>query len=248
MFVSVVGSLLCGEVLAQPGETPPAEETTAQKGGDQDQVEMLSEEAFVFFGDKKYTAAAEKFLEAYRLEQIGRLLYNIGYVYDEAGEQTLALDFYRRYVKAPDAEAETKAKAYDRIESLRALVEADTPKKETPPPVQVVVERESSGQAVAGWILLGVGGVAAASSVTTGILAGNKENDFKATDNVNSRRSLRKNGENLALATDVALGLATASILTGIVLLATDSEEVDSSAPQVGVTASGVSFGWSVRF
>jgi hypothetical protein len=88
-------------------------------------------------GDKK--AAVAEFKQAYKLSRNALLLYNIGLVYDELGDRSLAISYYGKFLKeAPDSERtrENKKLAKERVAKLEAelLDDEDAPAKPTPPP------------------------------------------------------------------------------------------------------------------
>lgn len=70
-------------------------------------------------GDKK--GAVEEFKEAYKLTRNPLLLYNIGLVYDELGDGSLALHYYQKFLSdAPDDERtrENRHLAAERVKAL----------------------------------------------------------------------------------------------------------------------------------
>lgn len=109
IFVFLTG--LSGIALAQGTPGAPAEKA--------DPVAAAAKKAKNAFQSGRYEEAALAYQEAYRLEPVTTLLYNIAYLYDaHLNDSALALDYYRRYVNAPDADPTSKIKSYERITLL----------------------------------------------------------------------------------------------------------------------------------
>lgn len=87
-------------------------------------VEELSEQAMLRYQAGEYNDAITLYLKAYQAQASARLLYNVATIYDrKLGERALALDHYRRYVNAPDAEPELVQKALARMQVLKDLLD-----------------------------------------------------------------------------------------------------------------------------
>ena len=109
--ISLLVLLGCpGAALAQGAGAPAAKS---------DPVANAANQAKTAFEAGRYEEAALAYQEAYRLEPVTTLLYNIAFLYDaHLNDRALALDYYRRYVNAPDADPASKIKAYERITLL----------------------------------------------------------------------------------------------------------------------------------
>lgn len=86
-------------------------------------------------GDKP--AAVEAFKLAYKLSKNPVVLYNIGFVYDELGDRTLALHYYEKFLV--DAAGNEKAQANlplaaDRVKVIKAAIAAEEAALAAPPP------------------------------------------------------------------------------------------------------------------
>lgn len=146
----VLKGLIAAVLLGLPagaGAQPAADDKAAA-----DRLAAVSARAKAAFEAKKYAEAVALYQEAYRLEPVATLLYNIAYLYDaHLDERALARDFYRRYVNAPDAEASARLKAFERIavfdaddareakaKAAVATARADTPRVDPAPVAQPI--------------------------------------------------------------------------------------------------------------
>src|SRR4051794_41175050 len=83
----------------------------------------LMKEAEELYGKGEYREAAEKLKAANELEPHPKLIYNIARAYDQAGDNQLALDYYRQYVSSPaDTDPALMKKANLAMDRLRALL------------------------------------------------------------------------------------------------------------------------------
>jgi hypothetical protein len=88
-------------------------------------VEQLSEQAMSRYEAGDFSGAIALYLKAHKIAPSAPLLYNIATIYDrKLNEKEIALDFYRRFVGAPDAEADLVKKALPRIQALKLALEA----------------------------------------------------------------------------------------------------------------------------
>ncbi len=83
-------------------------------------------------------AAVEEFKEAYRLTRNALLLYNVGLVYDEIGDVSMAVFYYEKYLAdAPDDDRTREQRQLARLR-LRALkTQPATPEPEPKPEPEV---------------------------------------------------------------------------------------------------------------
>lgn len=90
-----------------------------------EQVEALSHEGAEHFNDGEFEAAIEKFEEAYELEPVPNLLYNIGHCYEQLEDWEQAQHYYEEFIRSPDADSDARDHAMDRVETLRELQRAE---------------------------------------------------------------------------------------------------------------------------
>lgn len=110
--------MLLAAVLLSPAlaQAQPSDQAIA------DSLALISARAKVAFESEQYLEAVGLYQEAYRLEPVSTLLYNIAFIYDTyLDDRVLARDFYRRYVNAPDAEQSARLKSFERIALFDAM-------------------------------------------------------------------------------------------------------------------------------
>lgn len=96
-------------------------------------VEQLAEQAYQLHEQGKFTDAIAVYLKVYEISKAGAVLYNVATIYDrKLHEREAAAEFYRRYLRSPDAEAEIVKRAVERLEALKKEAEAEPPL--APPP------------------------------------------------------------------------------------------------------------------
>lgn len=82
----------------------------------------------------KYQEAAERLIEAYVYQPHPRLIYNIARAYDQAGELTLSLEYYQRYLSSKEGAdpmlLKRSALSIDRIRGLMRQREQASEEKE----------------------------------------------------------------------------------------------------------------------
>ena len=140
-------SLMLGSsvALAAPagGEEVSADEAPpAVSEEEKSEAEALSEEAIGKFQDKDYEGAVALFEKAYSIDPQPNYLFNIGRVYEEAGNLEKAVEFYGKFVKQPGVDLDSRGVALERLKVLREILEqTEEPKAgdQEPPPPEVEV-------------------------------------------------------------------------------------------------------------
>ena len=95
------------------------------------EAEAHRDEAIAAFNAGDFEVAIEAFEAAYGLDPEPSYLFNIGRVYEEAGQAEEALSYYERFAAAPNLSSEERARADDRIRALQETVGETQP---DPPP------------------------------------------------------------------------------------------------------------------
>ncbi|HET6584290.1 MAG TPA: hypothetical protein VFG69_12595, partial [Nannocystaceae bacterium] len=145
------------------------------------EADTLSDEAVQAFKAKDYDTAIEKFQRAYDLDPQPNYKFNIGRVYEEKGglenlEQ--AVKFYQEFVQSPGVDLESREAATQRLKVLRPTVEElraqqtaadDSTTEPTPPATDTAADQppvvDEGAKArkrklrIAGYSLIGVGGL-----------------------------------------------------------------------------------------
>ncbi|MDP6947189.1 MAG: hypothetical protein QF464_23770, partial [Myxococcota bacterium] len=172
------------------------------------------------------------------------------FIYDrKLDERKLALEYYRRYLGAEDAAPQIAARALRRVRELVTEQEAALAAQQK----VVAVRRPSgiSGMEIGGYVAGGVGLAALGLGVAFGVQALNTHDRFKLAP-ASTRAGFAATGREQALLADVFLGLGTASVVTGVVmlLLAPDEGEDEEVSwhPMGQVGPDGVSFGVGGRW
>jgi len=115
LLLAVVG-------LARPAHSGPPGRTSGEALTSQ--VERLAARGVEYYQKKDYRAAIKFFLEAYRVEPVTDLLYNLARCYEALGEQKLAMEYYQQYSQAADAEQRLKTKALVKVQELQEAIAA----------------------------------------------------------------------------------------------------------------------------
>ncbi len=106
----LVAMLCAGCVLAAPSWS---------WANDTAKVEQLSEEAMAKYEAADYAGAIAIYLQAYKVQPAGALLYNVATIYDrKLNQRDLAIEYYRRFLSASDAEPDLVRKAVARVQTL----------------------------------------------------------------------------------------------------------------------------------
>lgn len=220
-----------GGATAAPPAAPAASPSPTERKA---RIEHLADTAAQHYAAGRFREAIAAYQEAYEIEPFGPLLYNIAYIFDrELDDPALAQDYYRRYVNAPDAEAETRVTAFERLQVIEARLRVAP----APAPPPTVVHTGASTQTVIGWTVLGIGVATAGAGVAFALAAQSTHDDFEHTDDALRRDQLRDDGRRQALIGDVALSVGGVAIVSGVVLLLTGGHP--DVAPAVSVSPDG---------
>lgn len=88
------------------------------------EVERLAAEAVEAYKGGRYERAVALLGRAYAIRPLAPLLYNLAKAYEKMGEDELALQYYRRYLDAGDAEPKLEVLARERVDALAAQTKA----------------------------------------------------------------------------------------------------------------------------
>jgi hypothetical protein len=191
-------------------------------------AQELADRAYELHAAGEYAAAIATYLRAYDASNAAVTLLNIATIYDrKLHEPALASEYYRRYLRAPDAEPALVQKATARLTALKQA-EAATPEPVQPasspptPPAAtdlraVPGEEGSSHESVmrtGGLIVIAAGATTLGASLVLGLLAKGKNDDANAMCD----GAACSNNEGVRLAHQAGT-LATASTVTFITSL-----------------------------
>ena len=202
-------------------------------------AQELADRAYALHAAGDYAAAIATYLRAYDASNAAVTLLNIATIYDRRlHEPALAAEYYRRYLRAPDAEPSLVQKATERLTALKQA-EANAPE----PPQSIVLQpaplqpsplqptggipaaadvpagageggAHESGLRTAGLLVIAAGATTLGASLVLGLLAKGKNDDANAM--CDGAACVSDEGVRLA---HQASTLATASTITFITSL-----------------------------
>jgi hypothetical protein len=168
-------------------------------------AEELADEAFKKQEAGQYSEAIGTYVRAYQLSRAGAILFNIAILYDrKLHEHNLAMEYFRRYLQAPDAESSFIQKATERLSVLKREADEDERRRRslpsaepTPgsgaqapvspapssatlpasPPSDTEAPGGQAGWHTAGVVVGGVGLAGVGASMVLGLLTKNKASD-----------------------------------------------------------------------
>lgn len=197
------------------------------------------EEGSAAFSRGQFAVALDRFARAYELAPRSELLYNIATAHDRLGHAEDALRYYRDYLEAtPDAQNRDYTESRIGVLEEQIAAAADEPEED---PVQVAVPVEPESSANIGAItLIAVGGASAIAAAITGGLALSQRGDLDDAcpmgDCGPDRRDDLNRLDRLTISTDVMIGIAAATAVTGVIWLLVGGDDDDD----VALDASGV--------
>lgn len=207
-------------------------------------VEELSAQAAQAYGEGDFEQAIALFQEAYDLQPVPNLLFNIAKVYEKTENWDAAEKNYKEFIKSPDADSQAREVALERIDAIKEIKaaaaaaerekaeeEKKDPVVEDPPPQ--TVEKKSN---VLPWIVMGSGAGVAAVGGVFGILAMGKQKEFDEAETAADKQELRKSGKTFALVADISYAVGLVGIVTGVVLLVTSGGSDDGAATAIAPT------------
>jgi tetratricopeptide (TPR) repeat protein len=233
------------------------------------EADALSDEAVAAFKAKDYDTAIDKFQRAYDIDPQPNYKFNIGRVYEEKGDLENAVKFYQEFVQSPGVDLEAREAATARLKVLRPAL-AETKAQEakaregdpdakpttdaaTKTPADQPKESRKRKLRIAGYSLLGVGGVGLVIGSVFGGLALSKSRQADDAEFVDDKVQLRDESKSRAAVADAML--ITGGVLAGVGLILVLStlgkgKKRSQSAwiPATAVGPQGASLSWTARF
>jgi tetratricopeptide (TPR) repeat protein len=278
MRLAVLAWLATGSALAQDADSNATPAPGVEASPDDDaRVVELNERGSRLYAEGDYRRAVELFLQAYAIEGDPNLLFNVAACYEGLGDRDAAIEKYRAFLAAPNADPEGRPRAEGAIERLLSNEQAQPPRAPLEPlaasaavsaaapaklPAEDTAGPESSGApAWVPWAVLGGGAAVSAAGVTIYLLgvADHREvTEAPGFDDPNAvvpssrqeAEALVSSGDTKKLigATTIAVGAAT--MVGGVAwwLLDRSSEAPGPPPLNVAMSPSGASIGWSGRF
>lgn len=155
-------------------------------------VESLTNQAYELTAAGKYAEAIGAYMKAYEISKAAAILFNIATIYDRRmHERALAMEYFRRYLQATDADPEFARKATERLSVLKAdeaaeakarssvhvAVPAPPPPAPAAPAAPVRPTSDGSGLRRAGIVVGGIGLAGVGAALVVGALAKSKNDD-----------------------------------------------------------------------
>lgn len=226
-------------------------------------AEEIAAQANAEYKAGNHLKAVELYREAYSVSRATAILYNIALIYDrKLDDEALAMEFYRQYLAAPDADPKAASKATVRLQELKAEVakaeaearaaeekrreeeaarRAEEARRAAAPVVVEAPPAEAPGVHVGGIVTTAVGAALIGTGVYFGLDASAKLDDFEGSRDLADKKQLRDDGEQSALVADVLYGVGGAAMITGVLIMLL----ADGETPTVGagLTADGTGAG-----
>ena len=166
-------------------------------------AELHSQKGLEHYNAKRYPEAVREMLAAYQAVPDAALLYNIARIYQTMQESDLAVEYFHRFVKSPDADPDTVQKALDHLVDLR---EQPARPVQAPTTIEAAQPIAATPVPIGNWrkvpLIVGAGGMA--TGVVAGLLAASARATYLDVDIDYSERLVAQDrGRKLALWADV---------------------------------------------
>jgi hypothetical protein len=259
-------------VHAPVAQASAARSIEPEAGEAPSEADTLSTEAVEAFKAKDYDTAITKFERAYELDPQPNYKFNIGRVYEEKGDLENAVKYYQQFVQSPGVDIESREAATARLKVLRQALQElrdeqakarENDQPSTPatdaavdaPPTDDAAKARKRKLRIAGYSLIGVGGVGLVIGSVFGGLALSKSNQADDETLVDEKISLRQEAKSRAAVADGML--ITGGVLAGVGLILVLStlgkgkgkaKKATAWIPATSVGPGGASLSWTTRF
>lgn len=247
---------------AEPASGPGVD--TPQASGDQ-RVVQLNEEGSALYAAGDFRRAVELFIQAYAVDQDPNLLFNIASCYEGLGDVEAALEKYRAFLVAPNADPEGRPRAERAIERLTQPEASEVPNKQpadAPVPAPVAAAPSPAAAPPSGppswaaWVGLGGGAALAAAGTTFYLLGAADHAEVTSASGYADSQAVvpmtREEADDLVRAGDTKKAVGVGALVTGGALLGgylawwlIDPPGGDST-PDVAVAVDGSSASFSL--
>jgi tetratricopeptide (TPR) repeat protein len=185
------------------------------------QGEALAEQAYSLYKEGRFSEAVAAYLRAYEMTGSSVILFNVANIYDrKLRELDLAAEYYRRYLRAPDATPELVRKANDRLEALKLQTTPAPPSSgaPTPAPTTPVETGPDPTWRTLGLVVGGLGVISLGVSGAFAVQAKNKDDDAKRY--CTGKECSDPRGPSLGDEAVTAANVSTITFATGLAALA----------------------------
>jgi len=205
-------------------------------------AEDLASQAYTAYAAGKFTEAIALYMKSYESSSVAASLLNVAMIYDHnLHEREAASEYYRRYLRAPDADSDRVKKVNERLIALKreteeasqsgaaappaaapmpgASASAAPPPATGAPAAKTAPTSSSNGIRTAGLVTGAIGILSLGTSGVLSLVARNKNSDADAycTGNVCSDQR----GVDLAHQAGNTATVATVTFVSGLALLGT---------------------------
>jgi len=232
-------------------------------------AEDLANQAYEAYKKGDYGQALAQYQRAFQISAAAPLLFNIAQIYDrKLHERDLASEYYRRYLRLPDADPELIKRANERLVALKREEEA---LRDNPPPpagqpqnaartgTQGAPPPASPDHAANGGAMLRTAGIAAAGLGVVGLAVGTifglsaKSKNDDAASQCPSNACPSQQGVSLTDDARHAATISSVGFIAGGILVAggltlyfaapKDQKTAFRVAPSVGLNSAGLTLG-----
>ena len=213
----------------------------ADSSGDAAEVERLSAEGVAAYRAGEHARALVLFGQAYALESIPNLLFNMARAYDKMGNDRDAATHYARFLATRDIPTASEERARSLLVAAQERLDIAAKAQALQKSERMRVEAEqgnalrassapSSSYAVPGWTAVGAGIALLAVGGTCAAFALDSKDAFHGSNDALVKVSHRDSAESFALAADMTftLGGIAVGVGTALLLMTDDSAETVS--------------------
>ncbi len=209
-------------------------------------VEELAGKGAGAYRKGEYDKAIDLFKQAYAIEPVPNLLYNIAKSYEKQDNYDQAVAYYQKFVVAPEVDSKARQAALERIDSLRQIAQmkktkgeqgdehTDKKKHKTAPKKEQSVDTPVNMAGV--WTTVG-GAALLAGGAVAGLVASSKADTVKNGSTYADRKSAQDSGKTDAMIADGLFVAGAAVTGVGLYLLFSGGEaKPQPAAAQAVVT------------
>ncbi len=240
----------------------PASTYAQAKVSEANRVQFLARKAFTARSEGRNEDAVALYLQAFQIEPVPGLLYNIAYIYDrDIGDLELASRFYRRCIAAEGVEATVVRRANGRLATLRERMRENANQRRTDAittnrsgttrgrntATNAVRTKVESPSARGPWWLMGIGATLLVTGLATGGIAAYNSKQFGAATLLSEKKDIRDLAQTQALTADILMGTGALTALAGLTWYFISDRE-QTMAPLVQLNRSYFGLSWSSTF
>jgi len=192
-------------------------------------VEELASSGANAYRAGDFEGAIQDFKRGYALEPVPNLLYNIAKSYEKLEKYADAVDYYQKFVVAPEVDSGARQAALDRIESLREIAQLKSRQNDSksgpddPSPANPVAPAPEEPTNYAAIATLGGSVVLLGTGLALGYLASDQADLAREGATYEERADAQSSGQTYALVADGLFVAAAVAAGIGVYFLVSDS-------------------------